>query len=253
MLVSLALSTGCSDADAVSSPTRALTTVDVTLESSSIEVGQFTSASAVALDQYAEPIPATERHFASNNPEVAGISPTTGKIFAIAPGTAEIFATIDGRSGQRTITVHTAARDQDQRSPIEWRRAGRLGRDCSILRTFEVDVSGWTLTDKDVFHTVLLPAGTRIPAHCYRIIDESMFPVGLGAVDGVHLFSRYGVQVDAYAWTSTPATSFGRCPDGSGDFVVTSAITQRRQRTRARRPPQNDIRSDSRVRRRPRH
>ena len=77
-----------------------------------------------------------------------------------------------------------------------------------------------------MFHTVLLPTGARIAAHSYRIIDESIFEVGLGSVDGVHLFSRYGVQVDAYAWTSTPATSFGRCPDGSGDFVVTSAITR---------------------------
>lgn len=225
VLVSLALSTACSDAYSVSSPARALTTVDVTLESSSIEVGQFTSASAVALDQYAEPISATKVTFASNNPEVAGISPTTGKIFAVAPGTAEIFATMDGRSGQRTITVHTAPAirinevQSNGDAPGGW---------VELLNTsdVEVDVSGWTLTDKDVFHAVLLPTGTRIAAHSYRIINESIFPVGLGALDGVHLFSRYGVQVDAYVWTSTPATSFGRCPDGSGDFVVTSAITR---------------------------
>jgi len=225
VLVSLALSTACSDAEKVSSPTRALTTVDVTLESSSIEVGQFSSATAVALDQYAEPIPATSVTFASNNPEVAGISPTTGKIFAVAPGTAEIFATIDGRSGQRTITVHSAPAirinevQSNGDAPGGW---------IELFNTsaVDVDISGWTLTDKDVFHAVLLPTGTRITAHGYRIINESMFPVGLGAIDGVHLFSRYGVQIDSYSWTSTPATTLGRCPDGSGDFVVTSAITR---------------------------
>ena len=195
------------------------------LMASSIEVGQFSTATAVALDQYAEPIPATSATFASNNPEVAGISPTTGKIFAIAPGTAEIFATIDGRSGQRTITVLAAPAirinevQSNGDAPGGW---------VELLNTsnVEVDMSGWTLTDSDVFHTVLLPTGTRLAAHGYRIINESIFPVGLGALDGVHLFSRYGVEVDSYSWTSTPTTSFGRCPDGSGDFVVTSAITR---------------------------
>jgi len=224
-LVSLALSTACSDAYKVSSPTRALTTVDVTLESSSIEVGQFTSASAVALDQYAEPIPASSVTFASNNPEVAGISPTTGKIFAVAPGTAEIFATISGRSGQRTITVHTAPAIKINEVKSNGDAPGGW---VELLNTsaVDVDMSGWTLTDKDVFHSVLLPAGTKIAAHGYLLIDESTFPVGIGAVDGVHLFSRFGVQVDSYSWTSTPATTLGRCPDGSGDFVETSAITK---------------------------
>ena len=224
VLVSLSLSVACNDAETLSSP-RALTTVDVTLESSTIEVGQFTAASAVALDQYAEPIASTTLTFVSNNPEVAGVSPTTGKIFAVAPGTAQIIATIDGRSGQRTITVNTppAIRINEVKS-----NGDAPGGWVEFLNpsSSPIDMSGWTLTDKDVFHTVLLPAGTIIPARGYLIVDESKFPVGLGALDGVHVFSRYGVQVDAYVWTSTPSTTLGRCPDGTGDFVVTTTITK---------------------------
>jgi hypothetical protein len=225
MPASFSLAVACNDSETVSSPTRALTTVDVTLEFSSIEVGQFTAATAVALDQYAEPIPATSLTFVSNNPEVAGVSPTTGKIFAISPGTAQIIATIDGRSGQRTITVNNAPaiRINEIKS-----NGDAPGGWVEFLNTtaVAVDMSGWTLTDQNVFHSALLPAGTTIPAHGYLVVDESTFPVGLGAIDGVHLFSKFGVQVDSYTWTSTPATTLGRCPDGTGDFVVTSASTR---------------------------
>jgi hypothetical protein len=224
-LASLSVTVSCNDAETLSSPTRDLTTVDVTLESSSIEVGQFTSATAVALDQYAEPLPAANVTFFSNNTEVAGVSPTTGKIFAVAPGTAQIIATIDGRSGQRTLTVNRAPAIKINEVQSNGDEPGGW---VELLNTtaVTVDVSGWTLTDKDVFHTLLLPQGTTIPAHGYLVIDESRFPVGLGAIDGVHLFSRYGVQVDAFVWTSTPTTTLGRCPDGTGDFVVTTATTR---------------------------
>ena len=163
--------------------------------------------------------------FVSNNPEVASVSPTTGTIFAVAPGTAQIIATIDGRSGQRTITVNRppAIRINEIKS-----NGDEPGGWVEFLNTTNVavDMSGWTLTDQSVFHSELLPDGTTIPAHGYLVVDESTFPLGSVTIDGVHLFSRFGAQVDAYTWTSTPATTLGRCPDGFGDIVVTSASTR---------------------------
>jgi len=225
MLVSLPVSVACNDKETISSPTPALTTVDVTLELSSIEVGQTISASAVALDQYAAPISATSVVYYSNNPKVAIASPTTGKIFAVGPGTAQIIATIDGRSGQRTITVSTAPRIRINEVKSNGDAPGGW---VELLNTTAstVDMSGWTLSDSNALHSVPLPAGTTIPSHGYLLVDEASFPVGLAAVDAVHLFSRYGVQVDGFAWTSTPATTLGRCPDGTGDFVVTNASTR---------------------------
>jgi hypothetical protein len=224
-VLSLSISASCSDAEKLSSPVPALTTVDVTLESSSIEVGQTISASAVALDQYAAPISATSVIYYSNNPRVAIVSPTTGKIFAVAPGTAQIIATIDGRSGQRTIIVSNAPGIKINEVKSNGDAPGGW---VELLNTtaFTVDMSGWTLTDSNVLHSVPLPAGMTIPSHGYLLVDETNFPVGLAAVDAVHLFSRFGVQVDAFAWTSTPATTLGRCPDGTGDFVVTGAATR---------------------------
>ena len=70
-VLSLSVSASCNDAEKLSSPVPALTTIDVTLESSSIEVGQTISASAMALDQYAAPVSASSVIYYSSNPKVA--------------------------------------------------------------------------------------------------------------------------------------------------------------------------------------
>ena len=224
-LLSISATVSCNDSETLSSTVPGLATVDLTLESSFVEVGQTISASAVPLDQFAAPFSATSVIYYSNNPKVAIASPTTGKIFAVGPGTAQIIATIDGRSGQRTITVSNppGIKINEVKS-----NGDALGGWVELLNptAFTVDMSGWTLTDSNVLHSVPLPAGTTIPSHGYLLVDEANFPVGLAAVDAVHVFSRYGVQVDGYAWTATPATTLGRCPDGTGDFVVTSAATR---------------------------
>jgi len=207
------------------SPTPALTTIDVTLEASRVEVGQFTTASAVSLDQFAEPIPAGSAVFASSDPTVAAVSPTTGKILAIAPGTAQILATFEGRSGQRTLTVSKAPAIRVNEVQSNGDAPGGWVEFYNATST-SVDISGWTLTDASVFRSVVIPAGTRIPANGFLVIDESTFPIGLGESDGVRLFSRFGVLVDGYVWASKPATTYGRCADGTGDFTITTAPTK---------------------------
>lgn len=226
VLIASFATAACSDYNApITQPTRTLTTVDVTLESASIEVGQFSTASAVALDQYAEPITASTITFSSSNPEVAAVSPTTGKIFAISPGTAFITATIDGRSGQRTIAVAKAPTVRINEIKSNGDAPGGWVEFFNATNV-PVDLSGWTLTDGSVFHSVVLPSGTTVPAGGFLVLDESVFPVGLGASDGIHLFSRYGVLVDGFFWTDNVATSYGRCPDGTGDFGTTTVVTK---------------------------
>jgi hypothetical protein len=55
-LLSISATVSCSDSETLSSTVPGLTTVDLTLESSFVEVGQTISASAAALDQFAAPI-----------------------------------------------------------------------------------------------------------------------------------------------------------------------------------------------------
>jgi hypothetical protein len=44
---------------------------------------------------------------------------------------------------------------------------------------------------------VTLPVGTTIPPHGVLVVEETRFPQGLSATDEVHLFSKFGVEVDA--------------------------------------------------------
>jgi hypothetical protein len=212
----------CGDSGPVS-VTRVLTTITVTVAVPDPEIGQFTVATAATLDQYGAPIAAGPVTFASSAPAIAAISPTTGEILPLSAGTTEISASVDGLSGSQTITVSRAAIRVNEVAP----RGSATGGSVELFNPTAgaVDLTGWTITSGNVFQSFPLPAGSMIPAGGFFEIAEANFPAGLQAPDAVHLFSRFGVQVDAFAWTADPVTSYGRCPDGSGDFVSTTAPT----------------------------
>lgn len=218
------LAVGCGG-DGPTESARVLTTVRLSLADSPAEVGQFTRATATPLDQFGAPVAAGPAAYASSTPEVAGISPTTGLILAIAPGTTMITATVDGRTAREPLTV---ARSAVRINEIEPDGAG-LGGWVEFYNPTNapVDLSGWTVSGPDIFFGTELRVGTTIPARGYLVVDESVILDGLAA-DGyeVHVFSRFGVQVDAHAWSAEPATSLGRCPEGTGDFVTTTVPTR---------------------------
>lgn len=90
-----------------------------------------------------------------------------------------------------------------------------------------VDVSGWSILDNDDTHVAVgLPAGTTIPAGGFLVVEEADLGFGLGAADSVRLFDKLGALVETYSWTAHAATTYGRCPDGSGDFAATSDSTK---------------------------
>lgn len=203
---------------------RAVATVSISLTASTIEVGEGSSAIAVGLDQYGSRVDDGAATYASSDPGVAAINPTSGAIIALSSGAAEISATIGGRTGKRSLTVVTA--------PI---RINEVGPNGDLPGGFvelynptaaSVDLSGWTITSSDLLHGFVLPAGTTIAGGAFRSVNEANLPAGIRAADEIHLFSRFGVQVDSFAWTVNPATSFGRCADGTGAFVVTVAVTR---------------------------
>lgn len=96
-----------------------------------------------------------------------------------------------------------------------------------------VDVSGWKILDNDPAHVatpVVVPAGTTIaPGAYYAIYTEiNQTPgFGLGGDDSATLYLPDGTtQVDSYAWTAHAATTYGRCPNGTGDFKTTTTSTR---------------------------
>src|SRR5690606_2166755 len=84
----------------------------------------------------------------------------------------------------------------------------------------------WSFLDDNDTHVYVFPEGSLIPAGGYLVVDETVFGFGLGNGDAARLFDESGVLVDGYTYAEHAATSWGRCPDGEGDFVVTRSVTQ---------------------------
>jgi hypothetical protein len=97
-----------------------------------------------------------------------------------------------------------------------------------------VDLSGWLFRDNDATRTPwALPAGSSVAPGAFFVIDQASgsnpvgFDFGLGNADEVHLFLPDGVtQVATHSWTVHSAVSYGRCPDGTGEFATTTVSTK---------------------------
>ncbi|HYI37575.1 MAG TPA: hypothetical protein VEX39_13250, partial [Thermoleophilaceae bacterium] len=90
------------------------------------------------------------------------------------------------------------------------------------------DVSGLVLKDNDDSRTLAIPAATSIPAGGFLAVDTDVpGGFGMGSNDAARVFLPDGLTlIDGYAWTAHAATTFGRCPDGTGSFVTTGAVTK---------------------------
>ena len=206
-------------------PERVLTTVKVSVADSIAEVGQFTVAMVTTLDQFGAAIDAGPVTFSSTFPEVAGINPTDGRILAIASGRTTIVATVGGKSGSQVMTVSFPPIFINEILPLGAESTGWVELYNPTGSPF--DLEGWTITNSDVLHAFTVPAGATIAAGGFFVIEEQSIPGGLQSRDALHLFSRFGVQSDAFTWGHDPETSFGRCPDGqSGLSGLTLAPTK---------------------------
>jgi hypothetical protein len=93
--------------------------------------------------------------------------------------------------------------------------------------TAAADLSAWVFRDSDNTHSYVIPAGTSVAAGGYFMLEEAAFGFGLGAADSARLFDSTGTTVvDSYTWSSHAATTYGRCPNGTGAFALTVASTK---------------------------
>ncbi|GAA1707170.1 hypothetical protein GCM10009808_26480 [Microbacterium sediminicola] len=94
--------------------------------------------------------------------------------------------------------------------------------------TTDVDISGWVVTDSAA-EPAVLPEGTIVPAEGYLVLEkDAAFPFGLGKGDEFHLYLADGVTlVDEVAWPADTHAdpSYGRCPDGTGEFAINATAT----------------------------
>ncbi|GGH37997.1 lamin tail domain-containing protein [Microbacterium album] len=92
------------------------------------------------------------------------------------------------------------------------------------------DLGGLTVTDNNPANRYTIPAGTTLAPGAYLVLDEVVagaghFDFGLGGNDAVRLLDG-DVVIDEFAWTSHAATTYGRCPDGTGAFETTLEPTK---------------------------
>ncbi|ROQ41531.1 lamin tail-like protein [Frondihabitans sp. PhB188] len=97
--------------------------------------------------------------------------------------------------------------------------------------TEAVDISGYTFKDSDDTHSYVLPRGSIVEPGAFAVIDQKTttdngFDFGLGADDAVRLFDTGGALAVSYSWTTHSAVTYGRCPDGTGDWTTTTVSTK---------------------------
>ena len=223
LLAMAAISLGC-DASGPLVPASPAA-VEMSLAESSIEVGQTTAATTVARDGHGVSIDGASAAYASDAPTIAAVSPTTGAILGIAPGTARITATIGDRSDGKTVSVFSSPVRINEIYPNAERPGGYV--ELYNPTTDTIDLSNWRITGRDVSRGFTIPVTAKIPALGFVLVNEGLFPEGLAAAGEVHLFSRFGVQVDSYAWDASQAAAFGRCPDGGGPFIALTLPTRK--------------------------
>lgn len=93
--------------------------------------------------------------------------------------------------------------------------------------TDPVDISRWIVKDNNDTRTDAIAAGTVVAPGAFYVIDQPAFSFGLGEADAARIFLPDGTTlIDSYSWPAHAPTTYGRNPDGTGPFAVTSASTK---------------------------
>ncbi len=137
----------------------------------------------------------------------------------------------DGSGAFTTTTSPTKAAANDCSVPVAINEVESNGDATDWIELINngsapVDLSGYILRDNKDSDAFPIPAGTVVAAGGYYTADvDAAF--GLGGADSARLFAPDGTTlVDSYEWTAHAATTYGRCPNGTGAFATTAASTK---------------------------
>ena len=205
-----------------------LNTIAVTTSASTITLGETTTASAAAVDQYGAQFPLGTVSWSTSPSDLATVD-ANGVVTAQKAGTVQVVATVGTKSGQAAITITNPPAvvineiESNGGDPGDW---------VEIFNptNASIDLTGWIIRDNDNTdsHRKVLGAGSTIAAGGYLVVltEEGTNGYGLGAADSVRLYNPFGVAVDKWGWTAHALTTLGRCPNGTGTFVVTTSSTK---------------------------
>jgi hypothetical protein len=90
-----------------------------------------------------------------------------------------------------------------------------------------IDIGGWQFLDDDDTRSYAIPSGTILAAGAFLVLEEdASFTFGLGSADSARLRDAASNLIDSHSWTSHATVTYGRCPDGTGDFTTTATATK---------------------------
>lgn len=150
-----------------------------------------------------------------------GASIATGLVVAAGVLTATPALAADEPTSHRGLVVNEVESNGDDTDWVELKNTSDTA----------VDIGGFTFRDSDDSHSWTLPTGTVVEPGGYTVIDQPEdgnpgFGFGLGDDDSARLFDTTDTLVLAYSWTTHADVTWGRCADGTGEFVDTSTRTK---------------------------
>ncbi|MBA8988998.1 hypothetical protein FHW23_000230 [Curtobacterium pusillum] len=128
-------------------------------------------------------------------------------------------ASTKGAANDCSSPVRINEVESDGGTPGDWVELTNVG-------TTTVDLGGYVVEDSEDDHAYTIPAGATIAPGGFTVLDEADLGFGLGKADSARIFDPRGQLVDSYSWTAHAATTYGRNPDGTGDFAETSETTK---------------------------
>lgn len=208
---------------AFSSPTPSRITVDQSHEF--YTVNWLTGSSHVDRDRFyrvtvlknRSVIGTIDVDFVQNKPELASIDPTL-YVGVVRGQQLTLRFRVQQPTARTRVTINEV--ESNLGTPGDW---------IELYNTASVPLSldGYIVKDNDDAHAYVLPAGATIPPLGYFVVEEAALGFGLGGADAVRLFTPDASTVfDSYAWTAHAATTYGRCPNGVGDFQTTTTVTK---------------------------
>jgi hypothetical protein len=122
------------------------------------------------------------------------------------------------------LIVINEVESNDASNGPDWVELYNLSADKTI------DVTGWIFKDDTPSHNYSIVGPAAIAPHGYFAFDgfnSGTGNFGLGSKDEAHLYDPTGTtQFDSYMWATHALQTYGRCPDGTGNFVDTVAPTR---------------------------
>jgi uncharacterized protein (TIGR03437 family) len=157
-------------------------------------------------------------------------------VFTLPPTATSCAVDLQVRSGgvlSNAVTIATSTGDACPATPLvrinEVESNGGMPGDWVEFYNpgpGSVNLAGYVFKDNDDTHNYVLPATAVVPAGGYYMLEEADFGFGLGTPDAARLFRPDGSLALSYNWTPHAATTYGRCPNGTGPFITTTNSTK---------------------------